>query len=240
MNDTELFKQLIGYLDLSAPDEGCNTVSLEALCTRAQTPHGTVAAVSVPPAFVNQTKALLAGTDVKTAAKISFPDGGEDTLALEDETNKAISEGAEEIELIMAHKALCEGRPGFTETQIVRVKRCCKDAILKVVLEVDALPDMDTLQEASDVALAAGADMLVTSKGQSTDVSNPDELDTILASIAKVDVTRGLKIGESMGATSDIVAYLQTAQKTYGNTMPSPRIFRVNGNAVLDELLTSI
>lgn len=240
MNNTELFKHLIGCVDLSAPHEGCNTASIEALCAKAQTPHGNVAAVAVRPDFVAQTKTLLAGTGIKTAATISFPDGGEDTLTLEEETTKAISDGADEIELLMAHTALSEGRPGFAETQIVRIKRCCGDAILKVILEVGELPDMDTIREASDVALAAGADILVTASGKSTEASSQSQTEAVLASIAKVDVTKGLKIGESTSSTPDLMACLKSAQQIYGNAMPNARVFRVNGNAILDELLVDI
>lgn len=240
MNDTELFKNLIGCLDLSAPHDGCDRSSIEELCASAQTLHGNVAAVAVRPEFVVQTKILLAGTGIKTVATIGFPDGGEDTLALEGQTTQAILDGADEIELLIAHKALSEGRPGFAETQIVRIKRCCGDAILKVVLEVGDLPDTRTIGEASDIALAAGADILVTSSGKSGATSSSNQTEVVLASLAKVGISKGLKIGESISATSDVTASLKSAQKIYGDTMLNARVFRINGNSVLSELLAKI
>lgn len=233
MNDTGYLQELTGFLDLSARDE-CDAAAIETLCARAQTPYGPVAAVLVPSGFVEQAKRLLAGTGIKIAAQISFPDGGEDTVALETEIAKAVSDGAEEIEFVMAHKVLTEGRPGFAETQIVRIKRKCGNAMLKVVLEIGDFPNTRTIVEACDVALAAGADMLATSSGKSAKLATKDDIEAVLATIAKAVGSKGFKIGEDANSASDILNQLKLAQEICGNTSPDMQFFRANGNAILN------
>ncbi|MEP0521965.1 MAG: deoxyribose-phosphate aldolase [Hyphomicrobiales bacterium] len=233
MNDIGFLQELTGFLDLSAVDE-CDAAAIEALCAKAQTPNGPVAAVVVPSGFVGQAKRLLAGTGIKTAAQISFPNGGEDTVALETETEIAVSDGAEEIEFVMAYKIFADGRPGFAETQIVRMKRKCGDAMLKVVLEVGEFPDTKVISDASTVALAAGADMLGTSNGQSMHVPTQDQSRAILSTIAEADVGKGFKIGERTEAAADILKQFKLAREICANTSANKQFFRANGNAVLD------
>ncbi|MFX9089505.1 hypothetical protein ABTN55_20545, partial [Acinetobacter baumannii] len=82
--------------------------------------------------FIKDAVPLLKGTGVKIATVVNFPGGGEDTGAVERETAEAIAAGADEIDLVMPYQAFLDGRHGFAETQIVRVKRVCGATTLKV------------------------------------------------------------------------------------------------------------
>ncbi|MFK8035326.1 MAG: deoxyribose-phosphate aldolase [Hyphomicrobiales bacterium] len=239
MNDSELFKKLIGCLDLSAIDAD-DTVTVDAMCSKAHTPHGNVAAVCVKPRFVAQAKKQLADSSVKVAAVINFPQCSEDTLALEQETAKAIANGADEIDFLMAHKALSEGRPGFAETQIVRIKRVCGQKPLKVILEVGSLDSDDIIREATDVALAAGADILVSASDTADANLNTAQLENMLSVVAKQNKALGIKFGGHLTSIVQAQCRYESAKGVYGEKALDANHFRLGGNDVLDEMLAKI
>ena len=60
------------------PRRGCDAAAIAALCDRARTPHGPVAAVCVWPDFVAQCRAALAGSGIRVATVVNFPTGDDD------------------------------------------------------------------------------------------------------------------------------------------------------------------
>ncbi len=243
MSETEVLNGLIGCLDLTNLEEDCDTAAITALCEKARTPHGNVAAVCIRPRYVKEAKALLADTGIKVASVVNFPDGGEDTCALEAETRQTLADGADEIELVIPYRALAEGRPGFVETQIVRIKRICGDRVLKTVLETGALPDTDTVAKAADIALGAGADFLKTSSGTVATSTTPNRADILLTAIAKqAEQNRavGFEAAGEIQTSDDAVACFQTARRIRGDATPNPDLFRIGAGDLLDTLITAI
>jgi len=240
MSDTDLLKGLIGCLDLTNLNDDCDSAAIAALCAKAQTPHGNVAAVCIWPRFVSEAKDLLSGTGIKVVTVVNFPDGGEDTLAVEADTRHALADGADEIDLVMAYKALAEGRPGFAETQIVRIKRVCGDAVLKVILETGALQDAETIRKAADVALAAGADFLKTSTGKVATNATLEAAEILLTAIAETDKTIGFKPAGGIKTSSDAIAYFDAAKRIRGDAAPNLALFRLGASSVLDAMIASI
>jgi deoxyribose-phosphate aldolase len=58
-------------------------------------------AVCIPPAFVQEAKAYLAGTNVQIATVIGFPFGNTTTQVKVYETAEAIQNGADEIDMVI-------------------------------------------------------------------------------------------------------------------------------------------
>ncbi|MCR9056342.1 MAG: deoxyribose-phosphate aldolase, partial [Rhodobacteraceae bacterium] len=114
----EIAARALGLVDLTNLNDDCTAEDVSSLTDRTVTDHGSVAAVCVWPRFVAQAAKELTGTGVKVATVANFPDGGEDTDAVVAETEKALADGANEIDLVMPYKAFCEGRKGFAEEQI--------------------------------------------------------------------------------------------------------------------------
>ena len=67
-------KQALACLDLTSLNDGDSEASTAALCAKAQTAFGNVAAVCVWPRFVAQARAALP-RGVRVAAVANFPDG---------------------------------------------------------------------------------------------------------------------------------------------------------------------
>ena len=64
----------LACLDLTDLNDECDEAAIDALCDRAVTPHGSVAAICIWPRFVAHARKRLAA-DVKIATVVNFPTG---------------------------------------------------------------------------------------------------------------------------------------------------------------------
>ncbi len=227
-------------VDLTDLTDDCTEAAIDALCAKAVTPHGTVAAVCLYPRFVAQAKRLLAGSGVKVATVVNFPGGGEETVAVEHETAQAIGDGADEIDLVMPYNAFMAGRHGFAETQIMRVKRICGSVPLKVILETGRLALPDVIRQASDLALAAGADFIKTSTGKVEVNATPEAARIMLAAIWTSGRSAGFKAAGGVRTTADAGLYLDLADDIMGPDWVSPATFRFGASGLLTDLLARL
>ncbi len=109
MADRDLALRALKLLDLTDLSDGCREDHVEALIQKALTPHGPVAAVCVWPQFVSLARARLKGKGVKVATVINFPAGGDDVERAIEDTEEALDDGADEIDLVLPYKALIAG-----------------------------------------------------------------------------------------------------------------------------------
>lgn len=228
-------------IDLTDLGDAASEAGARDLCRRATTPYGAVAAVCLWPRFVATAKGALAGTEVAIATVVNFPAGGEDTGAVVAETDRAIADGADEIDLVMPWRAVLAGRPGFAETQIVRVKRACAGrARLKVILETGAIGDPARIRAAADLALAAGADFVKTSTGKVAINATPAAAEILLEAIRASGRTAGFKAAGGIRTVADAALYLALADRILGPDRVRPATFRFGASGLLDALLAAI
>ena len=242
----ETAKRVLGLVDLTNLNDDCSAKDITKLTGRTVTDHGSVAAVCVWPRFVAQAVKELTGTGVKVATVVNFPAGGEDTDAVISETKQAIADGADEIDLVMAYKAFAEGRKGFAEEQIIRVKAAVPaPAILKVILETGEIKDPLLIHAASNVAIAAGADFIKTSTGKVPVNATLDAAEIMLTAIEEarrdhVDRVIGFKPAGGIKTSEDAAAYLALADKIMGHNWVSASTFRFGASGLLDALIATL
>ncbi len=234
-------RRALPLVDLTDLADDATEAGARALCARAVTPHGAVAAVCLWPRFVATAKAALAGTGVKIATVVNFPAGGEDTRAVLAETEQAIADGADEIDLVMPYRAFLAGRSGFAETQIVRVKRVCAGrAALKVILETGELGEPATMRAAADLALAAGADFVKTSTGKVAVNATLPATEALLEAVRACGRPAGVKAAGGIRTVADAAAHLAVADRIMGPDWASPATFRFGASGLLDALIAAI
>ena len=236
----EIAARALPLVDLTDLTDTCIPAAIDTLCAKAVTPHGIVAAVCIYPQFVAQAKQLLAGSGVKVATVVNFPGGGEDTVAVERETSAAIADGADEIDLVMPYQAFMAGRPGFAETQIVRVKRVCGSVTLKVILETGRLMLPEIIRGASDLALEAGADFIKTSTGKVEINATATAARIMLAAIRTSGPAAGFKAAGGVRTTAEARTYLELADEIMGPDWASPATFRFGASGLLTDLLAQL
>ena len=182
---------LVACLDLTNLDEGCTKADVAALCERAATPVGRVAAICIWPRFVAFAKASLAD-DIRIATVVNFPAGGDDVEVTIAETRQAVADGADEVDLVVSYRRLPDD-PDFVEDQVRRVKAACGAARLKTILETGEIGDPGTIRLACRSAIAGGADFLKTSTGKVRENATLASARLLLESIAQSGKPIGFK-----------------------------------------------
>jgi deoxyribose-phosphate aldolase len=128
-------------LDLTNLDDGCDAEAIDTLCRRAQTRHGSVAAVCIWPRFVPQAKVALARTGIRIATVVNFPSGDAPAATGANEARAALADGADEIDMVVPWKALRAGDSEAVAKAVQVVKAACGRATLKAILETGELAD---------------------------------------------------------------------------------------------------
>jgi len=98
MSDADVARRALECLDLTDLSDACSEPAVDALCAKALTPHGPVAAVCLWPQFVGRARRALQGSPVRLATVANFPGGGEDISATVVEPGRAVDFGADEID----------------------------------------------------------------------------------------------------------------------------------------------
>src|SRR5689334_20288403 len=137
---------------------------IEALCREAA--QFKFATVCVNPTLVATAARLLAGSGVGVCSVVGFPLGATSADVKGYETQRAIFDGAREIDMVINIGALKSGDLRVVERDIEAVTGPCRScgALSKVIIEAALLTD-DEKVTACTLAKAAGADYVKTSTG---------------------------------------------------------------------------
>ncbi|WP_150460292.1 deoxyribose-phosphate aldolase [Nesterenkonia ebinurensis] len=124
------------------------------------------AAVCINPKWVELTAGALAGTGVKTCTVVGFPLGATTTAQKVAETQEAVANGAEEIDMVVDIADANAGLADAVQAQIAAIAAAAHGggAILKVILETALLTE-EAKVLVCRAAEAAGADFVKTSTG---------------------------------------------------------------------------
>ena len=155
---------LAKHIDHTLLKADCTQSEIEKLCSEAV--QFNMAAVCVPPFYVDAAKNFLAGTDVQLATVIGFPLGYNTTFTKVEEARKAIDDGADELDMVMNITA-------FKSKQFIAVANdidsVCTLAHLhnkkvKVIIESGLLSE-EEIKTACKICIDANADFVKTSTG---------------------------------------------------------------------------
>lgn len=138
---------------------------IEHICAEAK--EHSFASVCINPTWVNHSYKLLRGTDVNVCTVIGFPLGATLPEVKATETRQVISQGAQEVDMVINVGALKSGDLSLVEHDIRSVVRAAGRKIVKVILETCLLTDEEKVT-ACTIAKQAGADFVKTSTGFSS------------------------------------------------------------------------
>lgn len=102
-----------------------------------------VGAVCVKPYHVKRAAELMAGTDIKVAAVVSFPHGNSTTEIKLAETKQVLEDGATEVDFVVNIGKVVGGDWAYVDEEIRRLVQLIKSygADSKVIFENDMLTD---------------------------------------------------------------------------------------------------
>lgn len=127
--------------------------------------YGT-ASVCIPPSFVKRSAEYVGGR-TKICTVIGFPNGYNTTAVKCFETENAVENGADEIDMVINIGMVKEGRYGDVLDEINAVKSACRGKLLKVIVETCLLSDEEKIRMC-EVVSESNADYIKTSTGFST------------------------------------------------------------------------
>ncbi|MGF1584771.1 MAG: deoxyribose-phosphate aldolase [Bacteroidales bacterium] len=126
-----------------------------------------VASVCVKPYMVKKAAELLRGSSVLVGCVIGFPAGNSTIAVKVYETETAVNDGAEEIDMVINIGRALSGNWEYIEREIELVTKAChnKGAIVKVIFETDYITNDDDKIRLCQICTDAGADYVKTSTG---------------------------------------------------------------------------
>jgi deoxyribose-phosphate aldolase len=124
-------------------------------------------AVCVNSCYVYLAANELKNSNVKVAAVVGFPLGANSTQTKIFEAKQCITDGADEIDMVLNIGLLKAKLYNSVEKEISEVKEAIGNRILKVILETCYLTD-DEIRMACQIAKRAKADFVKTSTGFGT------------------------------------------------------------------------
>lgn len=132
------------------------------------------ASVCIPASYVKQAAEYVGGK-VAICTVIGFPNGYSTTAAKVFETQDAITNGADEIDMVINIGWLKDKKYDDILAEIKAVKAACGDKILKVIIETCLLTDEEKIKMC-EIVSQSGADFIKTSTGFSTGGATEEDI----------------------------------------------------------------
>ena len=121
------------------------------------------ASVCIPPCYVKQAKDYVKD-QLAVCTVIGFPNGYDTTAAKIFETQDALNNGADEIDMVINIGALKAKDYTYVQNEIEELKKICGDKVLKVIIETCLLTEEEKIKMC-EIVTNAKADFIKTSTG---------------------------------------------------------------------------
>lgn len=181
------------------------------------------ASVCIPPCYVKQASDYVGGA-LGICTVIGFPNGYNTTAVKVAETEDAVKNGAEEIDMVINIGMLKAGNEKYVLDEIKAIKAACHGKLLKVIIETCLLTDEEKITMCRLVT-EAGADFIKTSTGFSTAGATREDIALFAKHVGKdvrIKAAGGIKtlsdaedfiaLGASRLGTSAIVKAVKAAE----------------------------
>ena len=154
-------KDILKYVDHTLLSQTASWEEIRELCDDA-VKYGT-ASVCISPSYVKQVKDYVQDK-MAVCTVIGFPNGYATTAAKVFETQDAVKNGADEIDMVINLGWVKDRNYEEVKEEIRQIKQACQGRILKVIIETCLLTEEEKI-EMCRVVTDAGADFIKTSTG---------------------------------------------------------------------------
>jgi deoxyribose-phosphate aldolase len=245
-------RMAISMTDLTTLEGKDTPGKIESLCRKAMRPHDdptvpSVAAVCVYPSMVRHAKRCVAGSGVRVASvATAFPSGQTHYRTRLAEVRGAVSDGADEVDMVINRGAFLAGDFARVQDEIAGVVQACGKAVLKVILEVSELETYDSIRAASFLAMGVlrPGDFIKTSTGKTslnaTLGNNQVMIEAIRDFYLDTDIAIGMKPAGGIRTAKQSLQYLIAVKETLGDAWLTPRRYRFGATSLLNDLLRQI
>lgn len=154
-------KDILSKVDHTLLSQTATFDDIKRICDDAM--NYNTASICIPPSFVKKVKEYV-GDKIAVCTVIGFPNGYNTTATKVFETEDAIKNGADEIDMVINLGYVKEGRFDLQLEEIKQIKQACGDKVLKVIIETCLLTDEEKIKMCK-VVTEAGAEFIKTSTG---------------------------------------------------------------------------
>lgn len=154
--------RLAALIDHTLLKPEATAAEIDRLCAEAR--QYRFCSVCVNTSWVARCRDQLRGSGVKVCCVVGFPLGAMDSRAKAFETREALTNGAEEIDMVLNIGALKSGNHALVEKDIRAVVQAARGRTTKVILETGLLTDEEKVV-ACQLSKKASATFVKTSTG---------------------------------------------------------------------------
>lgn len=244
-------KLALSMIDLTTLEGADTEGKVKQLCYKAAHLHDAhpglphVGAVCVYPTLVGVAKKALIDTKINVAAvATAFPAGQSTREVKIADTKYAVSEGADEIDMVISRGKFHQGEYNYVFDEIAEVKEACGKAHLKVILETGELSTLDNVRKASDIAMHAGADFIKTSTGKIQPAATFPVVLTMMEAIRDYYYLTGKMIGMKpaggIRTAKQAIQHLVMVRETLGQAWLTNEWYRFGASSLANDLLMQI
>jgi deoxyribose-phosphate aldolase len=220
-------KKIVGMVDHTLLKQESTWEQMREICDDGMK-YGT-ASVCIPPSFVKQAKEYV-GENLKICTVIGFPNGYNTTAVKCFETEDAVKNGADEIDMVINIGWVKEKKWDAILEEIKAIKDACHGKLLKVIIETCLLTDEEK-KEMCKIVSESGAEYIKTSTGFSTGGATREDVALFAANISpklKIKAAGGIssikdaedfiELGAERLGTSRIVKIVKNENLGMGDT----------------------
>ena len=183
-------------------------------------------------------------TPLIAAVATGFPSGQYPLRTKLEEVRRAVSDGADEIDMVIDRCAFLAGDHAKVFDEIAATKEACGPAHLKVILETGELVTYDNVRLASEIAMQAGGDFIKTSTGKVSPAATMPVTLVMLEAIRDYFFATGIRIGMKpaggIRTSKQALAYLVMVKETLGDDWLNPQLFRFGASTLVNDVLMQI
>ncbi|RCH73559.1 MAG: deoxyribose-phosphate aldolase [Candidatus Poseidoniales archaeon] len=229
-SDSEIARIALECLDYTLLDEEATDEDVKAFIHRANT--YSPAAVCVLPIHVRIARSLLDESILLASAAGLFPEPDGDINLRTEDVKFALSEGADEIDVVLDFNAMMEGREGDVRASLNALIEAAGDAPVKVILETSCL-DYTEMIDACRIALDSGASFLKSSTGRRGGCT--PLVAQVLAEAASEK--NGIKLSGGIRTIEDVRTHIGAIEEIWPIEMCTPDRFRIGASSLLDAIV---
>ena len=158
------YSELLRHVDHTLLTPTATWDQVKTVCDEGLTCR--TASVCIPPRYVKRAAAYV-GNQLKICTVVGFPNGYSTPEVKVFETEDAIRNGADEIDMVVNLGWVKDQRWDDVLQEIKSIKASCEGRILKVIVETCLLTEEEKIK-LCEIVSASGADYIKTSTGFST------------------------------------------------------------------------
>jgi deoxyribose-phosphate aldolase len=245
-------KLAVSMIDLTTLEGKDTPGKVASLCSKAIEPHAgagypSTAAVCVYPSMVRHARRYLNGAKVKIASvATAFPSGQAPLKTRLAEVRAAVSDGADEIDMVINRGAFLAGELALVQDEIAQVVEACGRSTLKVILEVSELEIYDNIRAASFLAMQVlrPGDFIKTSTGKTSSNATLGNNQVMLEAIRDYYLQTGIEIAMKpaggIRTAKQALHFLIAVKETLGDAWLNNTRYRFGASSLLNDLLRQL